>query len=464
MNVIDKLTILADAAKYDVACTSSGIDRDARGGSLGSTVSAGCCHSFTPDGRCITLLKVLMTNVCVYDCAYCVNRVSNDVVRTAFAPRELADLTIEFYRRNYIEGLFVSSGVIGSPDRTSELMIETLRILREEYGFRGYIHAKTVPGTSPELVMRLGRLADRMSVNMELPSESSLSLLAPNKTKRAILDPMRLIRDNVAEDRETRSIARKRLTNYRQLAPRRKERAFAPAGQSTQMIIGATPETDYQILTLSASLYRTMSLKRVFFSAYLPVNDDPLLPRTDAVQLDREHRLYQADWLLRFYQFDVTELIDEANPALALDVDPKANWALNHLDFFPVEIDTAPLEELVRVPGIGPRGARLIVKARRHSALRERELRKLGIAYKRARYFITCGGSYAGSGVPFEADALRARLAAPIDGGRHGRRADRAIPGQLSLFESEGHALEGSSEAPALGSDSTRLLAQGKTA
>ena len=469
MNVIDKLSILADAAKYDVACTSSGVDRDARGGALGSTMSAGCCHSFTPDGRCITLLKVLMTNVCVYDCAYCVNRASNDVPRTAFSPRELANLTIEFYRRNYIEGLFVSSGVIGSPDRTSELMVETLRILREEYGFRGYIHAKTVPGTSPELVMSLGRLADRMSVNMELPSESSLSLLAPNKTKRAILGPMRLIRDNVAEDRETRAIARKRLTNYRQLAPRRKERAFAPAGQSTQMIIGATPETDYQILALSASLYRTMSLKRVFFSAYLPVNDDPLLPRTDAVQLDREHRLYQADWLLRFYQFDVTELIDEANPALALDVDPKANWALNHLDFFPVEIDTAPLEELVRVPGIGPRGARLIVKARRQSALRERELRKLGVAYKRARYFITCGGRYAGAGVPFERDALRARLAAPIDGGRHGRRADRTIPGQMSLFESvrfedDGCALERSAETPALGSDSTRLLTPGKTA
>lgn len=435
MNVIDKLTILADAAKYDVACTSSGIDRDARSGSLGSTAAAGCCHSFTPDGRCVTLLKVLLTNACVYDCAYCVNRASNDVPRAAFAPRELADLTIAFYRRNYIEGLFISSGVAGSPDRTSELMSETLRILREEHGFRGYIHAKAVPGTSPELIMKLGRLADRMSVNMELPSQKSLSLLAPDKTKHSILEPMRFIRDNIAESEETRTLARKR-TYLRQRAPKRKERAFAPAGQSTQMIIGATPETDFQILTLSAALYRTMSLKRVFFSAYLPVNDDPLLPRTDAVQLDREHRLYQADWLLRFYRFDVTELIDEANPALALDVDPKANWALNHLDFFPVEIDTASPEELMRVPGIGPRGARLIVKARRQSALREQELRKLGIAYKRARYFITCGGRPAGSGVPFEPDALRARLAAPIDGGRHGRRADRALPGQMSLFDS----------------------------
>ena len=437
MDLLEKLDILADAAKYDVACTSSGASRAAERGKLGHATSAGCCHSFTPDGRCISLLKVLLTNVCVYDCAYCVNRRSNEVARASFTPRELADLTIEFYRRNYIEGLFVSSGVIRTPDYTTELMIEALSILRNEYGFRGYIHAKAVPGTASELIDKLGLLADRLSVNLELPSRESLALLAPQKSGQHILAPMRQIRDSIAESAETHALARRRPTIYQtQIRPVRKQQAFAPAGQSTQMIIGATPENDFQILTLSAALYRSLNMKRVFFSAYLPVNQDARLPSTDAVQLNREHRLYQADWLLRFYQFDVSELIDEAHPFLETDVDPKANWALNHLDLFPIEINTAPLDVLLRVPGIGARGARKIVKARRTTTLREPELRKLGIAYKRARYFITCNGTYAGSGIDFSREALHACLAAPIDGGRHGRRSDRTLPGQLSLFES----------------------------
>ena len=442
MDVLAKLEILADAAKYDVACTSSGVNRGARKGQLGNALSAGCCHSFTADGRCISLLKVLMTNVCVYDCAYCASRRSNEVKRAAFTPQELADLTISFYRRNYIEGLFLSSGVIKNADYTTELMIQTLQILREEHRFNGYIHAKAVPGASPELVDRLGRLTDRMSVNMELPSQKSLQLLCPQKSKQSILAPMRQIRDSSAEDAESHSLARRNTTYLTHSRPRKKQRAFVPAGQSTQMIIGATPESDFQILTLSAALYQQMDLKRVFFSAYLPVNADARLPQNDAIQLNREHRLYQADWLLRFYQFDVTEIIDEAHPFLETDVDPKANWALNHLDFFPVEVNKAALEELLRVPGIGAKGARLIVKTRRTHALGEAELKKLGIAYKRARFFITCNGSYCGSGVDFSREGLHSVLAGPINGGRHGRRADKVLPGQMSLFDSETPALK----------------------
>ena len=446
MDLLEKLEVLADAAKYDVACTSSGSDRGAVRGKLGATQSAGCCHSFTPDGRCITLLKVLMTNVCVYDCAYCSCRCSNEIKRAAFKPRELADLTIEFYRRNYIEGLFLSSGVIRTPDYTTELMIECLRILREGHGFRGYIHAKTVPGTSPELIDCVGRLVDRMSVNLELPSRESLALLAPQKSSQSILAPMRQIAESIAESRESRELARRKDTFYQGKIQRvAASNPFAPAGQSTQMIVGASPETDYQILGLSAALYRSLSLKRVFFSAYTPVNDDARLPKTDAVQLDREHRLYQADWLMRFYQFDVSEIIDEAHPFLDTLVDPKANWAINHLDLFPVEVNKAPYEVLLRVPGIGVKGAQSIVRARRTALLRGPELRKLGIAYKRARYFITCNGAYEGEGVPFTRESLRARLAAPIEGGRHGRRADRVLPNQLSLF-GEGQAF--ASKAP----------------
>ena len=438
MDTTAKLALLADAAKYDVACTSSGIDRDARMGALGNATAAGICHSFSADGRCITLLKVLFTNVCVFDCAYCASRCSNDVPRASFRPRELADLTMEFYRRNYIEGLFLSSGVLKSPDYTTERIIECLRILREEYGFRGYIHAKAVPGTSSDLLAALGLLADRISVNMELPSSESLELLCPNKTRDSIVAPMRQIREGIAEDRDTRALMRRDACYMAQRRPARKTRAFAPAGQSTQMIIGATPETDFQILNLSSSLYKTMHMKRVFFSAYLSVNEDGRLPQGNAVQLDREHRLYQADWLMRFYKFDVAELIDEGQPFLATDIDPKANWAINHLDRFPIEVNTAPYEELLRVPGIGVRGAKAIVGARRATALGEAELRKLGVAYKRARFFITCRGRYQGHGTRFDKESLHAQLAAPIQAGSHGRRSGKVLAGQMSLFDAVG--------------------------
>ena len=438
MDTTAKLALLADAAKYDVACTSSGIDRDARMGALGNATAAGICHSFSADGRCITLLKVLFTNVCVFDCAYCASRCSNDVPRASFRPRELADLTMEFYRRNYIEGLFLSSGVLKSPDYTTERIIECLRILREEYGFRGYIHAKAVPGTSSDLLAALGLLADRISVNMELPSSESLALLCPNKTRDSIVAPMCQIREGIAEDRDTRALMRRDACYVAQRRPARKTRAFAPAGQSTQMIIGATPETDFQILNLSSSLYKTMHMKRVFFSAYLSVNEDGRLPQGNAVQLDREHRLYQADWLMRFYKFDAAELIDEGQPFLATDIDPKANWAINHLDRFPIEVNTAPYEELLRVPGIGVRGAKAIVGARRATALGEAELRKLGVAYKRARFFITCRGRYQGHGTRFDKESLHAQLAAPIQAGSHGRRSGKVLAGQMSLFDGVG--------------------------
>ncbi len=432
-SIAEKLEILADAAKYDVSCTSSGIERSAQQGRLGTTMAAGCCHSFTPDGRCICLLKVLMSNVCTYDCAYCVNRRSNDVKRATFTPRELADLTMAFYRRNYIEGLFLSSGVVGSPDHTTELMVQALTILRDEYGFRGYIHAKAIPGTSPELLDMLGHLADRMSVNMELPSQQSLDRLAPDKSSHSLIAPMRRIADSIAQDRETHAITRQARSRLPQRHVPWKDRAYVPAGQSTQMIIGATPESDYSILNLSSALYTKLSMKRVFYSAYIPVNSDWRLPSSRAVQLDREHRLFQADWLMRFYGFDVGEIIDEEHPMLDLLVDPKANWALNHLDDFPVEVNTADLELLMRVPGIGPTGARRIIRARKSHALGELELRKVGIALKRARYFITCNGVWLGGGVDFSREGLRGRLTATIDGGRHGRRHPKRIEGQMSF-------------------------------
>ena len=434
MDTIEKLGILADAAKYDVACTSSGVDRGTATGRLGNAVSAGICHSFSADGRCIALLKVLFSNACAYDCAYCVNRRENDVPRVAFKPRELADLTIEFYRRNYIEGLFLSSGVIGCADRTMELIIETLRILREEYGFRGYIHAKAIPGASPELVTRLGLLADRMSINVELPSKESLALLCPEKSKDSVIDPMRQIREGIAEDREVRAALRRKTCYLSDRRPRKPARSFVPAGQSTQMIVGATPENDFRILTLSSSLYRTIGLKRVFFSAYLPVNEDDRLPRSHIAQLNREHRLYQADWLMRFYGFDVAEIIDERTSFLDAELDPKASWALRHLDLFPVEVNTARYEMLVRVPGIGVRGARSIVAARRATRLGEVELRKLGIAFTRARFFITCKGVYQGKGVEYAPEALRSRL---VDSSRPERAGGRrrVVAGQLSLWD-----------------------------
>ena len=382
MDVMEKLTILTDAAKYDAACTSSGASRGSRAGYIGNTSSsvAGCCHTFSADGRCVTLLKVLMTNCCVYDCKYCVNRCSNDTRRAAFTPEELADLTIQFYRRNYIEGLFLSSGVMVSPDYTTERMIRCLELLRHHYRFNGYIHAKTIPGTDPDLVQRLGLLADRLSVNIELPSEQGLQTLAPNKTRKAIFRPMGLITNTLRENKEE-------LVKYRH-TPR-----FAPAGQSTQMIIGATPDSDRHILSLTQALYDKYRLKRVFYSAYVPVVENTLLPSLDTKPpLLREHRLYQADWLLRFYGFRAEELLDEDDPNFNPLVDPKCSWALKHPAFFPVEINTASREELLRVPGIGTVSTRRILYARRARKLEHEDLRKLGVVMKRAQYFITCKG------------------------------------------------------------------------
>ena len=418
MELLDKLTILADAAKYDAACTSSGLDRTSRPGGLGSTMAAGCCHSFSADGRCVTLLKVLLTNRCMYDCQYCVNRRSNDVPRTAFTPRELAELTIGFYRRNYIEGLFLSSAVWGSPDRTTELMIETLRLLREEYGFWGYIHAKAIPGADPLLTWRLGLLADRMSVNIELPSEASLRQLAPDKEKRAILRPMAQIRDGITASRQE-------LAKYRH-APR-----FAPAGQSTQMIIGATPESDRQILILTQALYDKYGLKRVFYSAYVPVSDSKLLPAPAEFKppLLREHRLYQADWLLRYYHFRAEELLDEAHPDFNPLVDPKCSWALGHMEWFPVEVNRADYETLLRVPGIGVTSARRILTARRCRALTFEGLKKLGVVLKRAQYFITCSGKML-EGLRVAPDGVLRHLVA-----QERPRLLQQAPEQLSLFE-----------------------------
>ena len=378
MDLAEKLEILADSAKYDVACTSSGVDRPGRHGALGSSAAAGICHAFTADGRCVSLLKVLYSNVCSYDCSYCVNRRSNDRPRATFTPRELAELTIGFYRRNYIEGLFLSSAVLGTPDRTMELMIEALRILREEYHFNGYIHAKTIPGADPMLVEKIGRLADRLSVNIELPSETSLTTLAPDKKKTAILRPMGQIAVQSAQ-------SKKEMVLYRGAKP------FAPAGQSTQMIIGATPETDRHIMDLTEGLYRKYSLKRVFYSAYLPVVEDRRLPALHtAPPLLREHRLYQADWLLRFYQFKVDEIVNDAYPDLDLEVDPKLGWALRHPEQFPVDINKADYEMLLRVPGIGVKSAKLIVVSRRYSRLGTGQLKKMGVVMKKAQYFITC--------------------------------------------------------------------------
>ena len=381
MSIMDKLGILTDAAKYDVACTSSGNERKGDGTGMGNTIKAGICHSFSGDGRCISLLKILFTNECIYDCKYCVNRCSNDVPRASFTPDEVCRLTIEFYRRNYIEGLFLSSGILYSPDYTMELLYQTLYKLRREWNFQGYIHVKAIPGASQELVHRIGFLADRMSVNLELPTAESLRLLAPHKSRKNILAPMRLVQSKAAQNRQEIQVYRN--------APR-----FVPAGQSTQMIIGATPETDYQIMQVTEVLYQKFELKRVYFSAFVHVNEDATLPaRTDeGPPLLREHRLYQADWLLRYYHFQADELLSEESPNFNVLFDPKCNWALKHLEYFPVEINRADYKMLLRVPGIGYKSAARIVKARRLGSLDFQDIKKMGVVLKRALYFITCGG------------------------------------------------------------------------
>lgn len=381
MSMYDKLQILSDAAKYDVACTSSGVDRQGDGTGMGNCFKAGICHSFSADGRCISLLKILFTNECIFDCKYCINRSSNDVVRTSFTPEEICTLTMEFYRRNYIEGLFLSSGVLKSPNYTMELIYAALYKLRYERNFQGYIHVKAIPGADQELIQRVGFLADRMSVNLELPTAESLKLLAPHKSRKNILAPMRLVQQKMHDNKQE-------ITVYKN-APR-----FVPAGQSTQMIIGATPESDYQILNVAESLYQKFELKRVFYSAFIAVNEDSLLPaRTnEGPPLLREHRLYQADWLLRYYHFEAKELLDEKNPNFNIFLDPKCDWALKHLEYFPVEVNQADYRTLLRVPGIGYKSAERIVKARRMGRLQFEDLKKMGVVLKRALYFLTCNG------------------------------------------------------------------------
>ena len=380
MDLYEKLNILTDAAKYDVACTSSGVDRRGDGKHMGNCTAPGICHSFAADGRCISLLKLLFTNECIYDCKYCINRSSNDVVRTSFTPEEVCELTMEFYRRNFIEGLFLSSGILHSPDYTMDLIYQTLNRLRNQCHFRGYIHVKAIPGADPLLIEKTGFLADRMSVNLELPTAEGLKKLAPNKSRAKILLPMRQVQEKMKENSYD-------LALYRQ-APR-----FVPAGQSTQMIIGATPESDLQIISVAESLYKKFSLKRVFYSAFVAVNQDAMLPALPGgPPLLREHRLYQADWLMRFYGFEAGELLNEKHPKFNQFLDPKCDWALAHLEKFPVEVNKASLEVLLRVPGIGPKSARRILQARRFGPLDFRGLGKMGVVLKRAIYFITCNG------------------------------------------------------------------------
>lgn len=380
MTVEEKLRILSDAAKYDVACTSSGHDRKGDGKGIGNCISPGICHSFSADGRCITLLKILFTNECVFDCKYCINRSSNDVVRASFTPEEICDLTIQFYRRNYIEGLFLSSGVLHSPDYTMGLLYETVYRLRRQYAFQGYIHLKTIPGASAQLIEQAGYLADRMSVNLEFPTAEGLKRLAPHKSRKTILEPMRRIQLKASENRQELAVSPH--------SPR-----FVPAGQSTQMIIGASGETDYEIVSVAESLYKKFALKRVFYSAFVQVNRDLDLPApTQGPPLLREHRLYQADWLLRFYGFAADELLSPQRPNFNVFLDPKCDWAVGHLDWFPVEINRADYRTLLRVPGIGNKSARKILGARRYGSLDFEDLRKMGVVLKRAVYFITCNG------------------------------------------------------------------------
>ena len=421
-SLMEKLSILTDAAKYDVACTSSGVERKGNGKSLGNSIAAGICHSFAGDGRCISLLKILMTNECIYDCKYCLNRSSNDVPRATFTPEEICTLTMEFYRRNYIEGLFLSSGIIGNPTLTMELIYRTLYLLRNTYQFNGYIHVKAIPGAAPEVIQKTGYLADRMSVNLELPTAEGLRTLAPNKHRKTILTPMRQIQQGIASNKEE-------LVVYKH-APK-----FAAAGQSTQMIIGATPENDYQIVNVAESLYRKFDLKRVFYSAFVKVNEDKELPSlSGGPPLLREHRLYQADWLLRFYGFKASELLDEKHPFFNVFLDPKEDWAVRHLEVFPVEIRTASRNLLLRVPGIGVTSAERILAARRTAKLTFDDLKKLGVVLKRALYFITCGGKMMYP-TKLEEDYIVRNLTNPKDRVMFGQ--DGMTYRQLSLFDDQ---------------------------
>ncbi len=368
MELQEKLKILADSAKYDASCSSSGSTRKTKDG-LGNVALSGICHSFASDGRCISLLKILMTNSCIFDCKYCLNRKSNNIKRAIFTPEEVCEITLNFYRRNYIEGLFLSSGIIKSPDYTMELLIKTITLLRKKYHFGGYIHAKAIPGASESLLQKLGFLVDRLSANIELPTEQGLKLLAPNKSENKVTKIMHYIKTN-------------------------NSKKYVPAGQSTQMIIGATKESDLEIMEKSETLYKNYQLKRVFYSAYIPVNKDTLLPTLEKPPLKRENRLYQADWLLRFYNFKIKDLLDEKNPNFNILVDPKADWALRHLKEFPKEINKCSYNDLLKIPGIGVKSAKRIFTSRRVFSLTFSDLKKMGVVLKRAKYFITCNGKY----------------------------------------------------------------------
>lgn len=450
----EKLAILADAAKYDVACTSSGVDRRSRPGQLGNTAACGICHTFASDGRCISLFKILFTNECIHDCKYCLNRCSNDIPRATFTPEEVCTLTVEFYRRNYIEGLFLSSGIVQSADYTMEQICRTLKMLREEYHFNGYIHCKSIPGASPEWVEEAGWYADRMSVNLELPTAEGLRQLAPGKTRKTILTPMRQIQSGVAESRDllgmkggnqsaywytqkrlgrrlpssdltaalkgsskkesisalSRSAGETSLATWRR---RDTSRGFVPSGQSTQMIIGATGESDYEIMAVTEALYQNFDLKRVFYSAFINVNQDPAMTQASLTPpLRREHRLYQADFLLRFYGFQAKELLTEKRPFFNTYLDPKCDWALGHLEQFPVEITRADYQTLLRVPGIGTKSARRILQARRTGSISFSSLKTMGVVLKRAIYFITCHGKSAYPFMKIDEDYITRNLLA----------------------------------------------------
>lgn len=419
MEIQEKLEILAGAAKYDVSCSSSGSSRKNDGQGIGNGATNGICHSFAADGRCISLLKILLTNYCIYDCVYCINRKSNDVPRAAFTPEEVAELTISFYRRNFIEGLFLSSAIIRNPDHTMEQLRRTVEILRNKHGFHGYIHVKAIPGADEELIRKTGELADRMSVNIELPSSESLKLLAPDKDSRTIMKPMSLISREITQSRENRRLFKS--------SP-----SFVPAGQSSQLIIGATPDSDKTILTLAENLYGRYSLKRVYYSAYMPVNHNSLLPELPSPPLIRENRLYQADWLLRFYGFSAGELFDNSGGNLDLNFDPKTDWALRNLGLFPVEVNKAPKEMLLRVPGIGIRSVQRILMARKVGSLDFDDLKKMGVVLKRARYFLVARGRYFDN-LSFRESSIRSFLLP----GSNLNLADSLGIEQLSLFREE---------------------------
>ena len=421
---MEKLNILSDAAKYDVACTSSGVDRKGDGKGIGNAVAGGICHSFSADGRCISLLKILFTNECIYNCKYCINRASNDVPRTSFTPDEVCELTMEFYRRNYIEGLFLSSGILHNPDYTMDLIYQTLYKLRTEHRFQGYIHVKVIPGADAALIEKVGLIADRMSVNLELPTSEGLKSLAPNKTRKTILKPMRQIQNGIAQSKNE-------IMLYKH-APQ-----FVPAGQSTQMVIGATGENDYQIVSVAENLYQKFDLKRVFYSAFVNVNGDKDLPATlDGPPLLREHRLYQADWLMRFYEFQADELLSPERPNFNVLFDPKADWALRHLEYFPVEVNRADYRMLLRVPGLGVKSAQRIVRARRLGPLSFDDLKRLGVVLKRALYFLTCNGRMMYH-TKIEEDYIARNLLAVHERLPVGLSADGMTYRQLSLFDDQ---------------------------